>query len=54
MDSALDVSVEAQAEDLEEDLEVVEGREVDLQGPLVLQEELGPISNPIFENHITG
>ena len=41
MDGPLDVAVEAEAEDLEEDLEVVEGGEVDLEGPLVLEEELG-------------
>ena len=39
VDGALDVAVEAEAEDLEEHLEVVEGGEVDLEGPLVLEKE---------------
>ena len=36
VDGAFDVSVEAEAENLEEYLEVVEGSEVDLKSPLVL------------------
>ena len=49
VDGALDVAVEAEAEDLEEHLEVVEGGEVDLERPLVLKDELRPNQYQTFE-----